>query len=145
MENLVLEELAKSMYEPCHEWKSTRKSSVVTRAMSVNGANNSKRWQPPEPGELKLNVDASFYPGHESFSVGMVLRDQEGTFLEGKCISLPQPATVMEAECIGVREALSWIIEQSENKVTLESDLLLVCRALMGGTMNLLKVGHIQE
>ena len=51
----------------------------------------------------------------------------------------------MEAECIGVKEALSWIMKQSGQRVTLESDSLLVCRALMSGTMNLLEVGHILE
>ncbi|XP_063946005.1 uncharacterized protein LOC135151475 [Daucus carota subsp. sativus] len=68
------------------EWKTARKSSVDTRAMSVNGASNLKRWQPLVSGELKLNVDASFFPGHESFSVGMVLRDQEGAFVGGNVL-----------------------------------------------------------
>lgn len=51
--------------------------------------------------------------GPEKFTVGMVARDQSGmvardqsgSFLEGRCVCLP--TTVVEAECIGVREALS--------------------------------------
>lgn len=43
-----------------------------------------KRWQPPEIRNFKVNVDASVIEGGESFSIGMVLRDHTGKFIEGK-------------------------------------------------------------
>ncbi|XP_074336668.1 uncharacterized protein LOC141673834 [Apium graveolens] len=134
-----------STFRMYKDWKSARKSGGTERTMSNTGVSILKKWQPPDPRELKLNVDASFFPDQRSFSVGMVLRDQEGSFVAGKCISLPRPATVMEAESIGVREALSWMKEQPERRVTLETDSLLVTRAVLGGTVNLLEVGHVLE
>lgn len=65
----------------------------------------------PLPGELKINVDASFVAGSETFTIGMVARDCKGLFIEGRCITLPCPTTVVEAECIGVREILSWAMK----------------------------------
>lgn len=70
-----------------------------------------RKWHPPETGGLKLNVDASFFAGAETFSVGMALRGQNGDFMGGRCIAFPRPVSVVEAECIGVREALSWVKE----------------------------------
>lgn len=67
----------------------------------------------------------------------------KGVFLEGKCLSLPCPSSVVEAECIGVREALSWVMAQQGRRATIESDSLLTVNALNGRSVNLLEVGHI--
>uniref|UniRef100_A0A161XYN6 Uncharacterized protein n=2 Tax=Daucus carota subsp. sativus TaxID=79200 RepID=A0A161XYN6_DAUCS len=42
--------------------------------------------------------------GAATFSVGMVIRDHKGSFVEGRSMTLPRPVTVFEAECIGVRD-----------------------------------------
>lgn len=44
---------------------------------NVGEVSEAIRWKPPEVGSIKLNVDASFFPGANSFSVGMVIRDHE--------------------------------------------------------------------
>lgn len=119
------------------------KSSVYKRIVTSSGASNLKKWQPPRPGALKLNVDASFFPGQASFSIGTVLRNQEGVFVAGKCMSMPRPATVLEVESIGVREALSWLMEVAYRSVTVETDSLLVVRALKSGSVNLLEVESV--
>lgn len=103
------------------------------------------KWKPPESGELKVNVDASFFAGEETFSVGLVLRDHEGTFVKGKCLTLPCPSTVFEAESIGVREALSWVIEFPDKKVVIETDSLLTARAVNESDENFLELDHIIE
>ncbi|KAL8134407.1 hypothetical protein AgCh_009436 [Apium graveolens] len=100
-----------------------------------------RKWTPPPQGMLKVNVDASVYPQADSFSIGMVLRDHTGLFLEAKVLTLPCPNTVFEAECIGVGEALSWVIQRGEDNVILESDSLLTVNAVRKKEY-LIEVGH---
>lgn len=64
------------------------------------------------------------------FSVGMVLRDHCGMFLEGRTVSLTQAADVLEAEALGIREALSWVKNMEGRKVMVESDSLLAVSAI---------------
>lgn len=126
------------------EWKDARESARRIGDKRSN-SNASKKWEPPLSGELKVNVDASFKAGSESFTVGMVARDCKGLFIEGRSITLPCPTTVMDAECIGVREALSWIMNFQNKKVKVESDSLLTIRALQGKKCNLMETGHVIE
>ncbi|XP_074364363.1 uncharacterized protein LOC141705221 [Apium graveolens] len=102
-----------------------------------------EKWQPPEEGSFKVNVDAAIQEGSESFSIGMVIRDHTGTFIEGKVMSFPSPESVFAAEAIGMREALSWIADKGLHKVTFESDSLLTVKALQNREDNQLEVGHI--
>ena len=73
----------------------------------------------------------------------MVIRDHKGSFIEGRSMTLPRPATVFEAECIGVREALSWLISYQNQTLVVETHSLLTYRALHDGDTNLLEVGHV--
>lgn len=45
-----------------------------------------------------------------SFSIGMVVRDDRGKFLRGKCMKIEGRVSVFEAESVVVCEALSWIM-----------------------------------
>lgn len=58
------------------------------------------------------------------FTVGMVLRDHDGSFIAGKTLCLQAPDSVFEAEAIGVREALSWVSNQQlqDKKISIETD-----------------------
>lgn len=38
-------------------------------------AKRKQKWEVPQEGSLKLNVNASVFPGESSFAVGIVLRD----------------------------------------------------------------------
>lgn len=69
-------------------------------------------------------MDASIREGSVTFSVGMVLRDHEGAFVVGKTLSMQAPSSILEAEAIGVREALSWVKNQilQDKRVYIESD-----------------------
>lgn len=83
------------------EWRDARKAT----AERSNGDSSLRmlecKWRSPAIGTFKLNVDASFFAGANSFSIGMVLRDHHGTFVEGRTFSLPCHATIVEAESLG--------------------------------------------
>lgn len=131
-------------FENLKEWKDAR--SVLKKGSSTGDkerGSDVKRWKPPALGELKINVDASFFAGVEAFSVGMAIRDHEVVFLKGKCITLSCLTTVVEVECLGLREALSWVMKYPGRKVMIETDSLLMVRALHGKSKILLEVGHV--
>ncbi|XP_074351632.1 uncharacterized protein LOC141690759 [Apium graveolens] len=130
------------------EWVTARRTQVTfpTQASCVVQKAESK-WQVPEPGSYKLNVDASVFPNAQFFSVGMVMRDHLGSFIACKVGSFPMVDSVFEAELIGVREALSWIKEgqYGSAKVLIESDSLLSIDAIQKDKINLLEVGEVIE
>ncbi|XP_074374765.1 uncharacterized protein LOC141715185 [Apium graveolens] len=102
-----------AMEESCRSISSWREARKTVTASNVGGGVKLvNRWIPPEAGAFKINVDVSVRDGVGTFSVGMVLRDQEGGFIAGKTHSMRAPGSVFEAEAIGVREALSWVKDQ---------------------------------
>ncbi|XP_074323447.1 uncharacterized protein LOC141660365 [Apium graveolens] len=70
----------------------------------------------PAAGEYKVNVDSSWFQGAESFSIGMVMRNHLGNFIEGRTVTLYQAADALEAEVLGIREALSWVKNMDDRK-----------------------------
>lgn len=101
------------------EWKVARKKTPLNTTCKNRQVTQVKRWVPP--GSLKVNVDASFYPEADTFFIGMVIGNHEGLFIEGRSMTLPRPANVFEAECIGVREALADELSISEFVVNVPS------------------------
>lgn len=60
------------------------------------------KWSPPVEGQYKINVDASVFQGMDSYSVGLVMRDHEGKFLEGRNMRIAGSVSVLEAEAVGI-------------------------------------------
>lgn len=112
------------------EWKSAGKKSQLLDKQDKADVNVDKKWRPPDIGTWKLNVDASFVQDAECFIIGMIIRDHAGVFVEGRSMTLPHPGSVFEAECIGVKEALSWLTDHQSRKVIVETDSLLIAKAL---------------
>ena len=133
-------------FNTVHEWRKARKQEEPASTNRSNADSLSNRkWRPLPQGMLKVNVDASVFPQSEIFSVGMVVRDHNGMFIAAKVMSLPRPGTILEAESIGVREALSWIMQRGDEQGIIESDSLLTIRALQGKKKYLLEVGHVVD
>lgn len=114
------------------DWRSAMASKNLQTNRGDRGVKEVvHRWKPPEEGNFKVNVDTSVCMEAGFCSIGMVLRDHTGLFLEGKNLRLACPESVFAAETIGMCEALSWIAEKELLKVTFESDLSLrfkLCR-----------------
>lgn len=128
------------------EWQKARRKKPVDMQKDHQGQVIKEcRWSPPEEGMLKLNVDASVFSGAETFSIGMVLRDHLGSFVAGKNLRLLAPVSVVEAEVVGVREALSWIKDMhlQSKRVMIETDSLLTVQAIKSKEQNYLEVGAV--
>ncbi|CAH9116902.1 unnamed protein product, partial [Cuscuta epithymum] len=77
-------------------------------------------WNCPKPGRLKLNVDAAVRV--DRCGLGWILRNENGDFVAGVSMPWQGKLSPLEAELIGIREALSWTFEQGWNAVDVESD-----------------------
>lgn len=122
----------------------TKEKHVASNKRSC--AQNSTRWKPPDPGILKVNVDAAVKQGSSQYGVGMVLRDQEGKFCKARVICHAGEVGVVEAETKGILEALAWATQLGISKVVVESDSWLSVQAVNNDSVNHLEVGHmIQE
>lgn len=70
--------------------------------------NIESRWKPPELNALKINMNAPVFKGARTFFVGMVSRDHVGSFVAGQTVCFSTVESVVEAELMGINEALSW-------------------------------------
>ncbi|XP_074376719.1 uncharacterized protein LOC141718237 [Apium graveolens] len=121
------------------EW--SKKQVIVS---TVNQA-AVRTWIAPQEGEFKLNVDASITEGLSFFTVGMVIRNHAGQFVQGRNAKIAGDISVLEAEALGVLEVLSWLRTLPDMKVHVESDSLTVVNAILADMEYQVEVGHVIE
>lgn len=108
------------------DWRQAQSNkSQITKHMQRDKVQHTNRWVAPDIGTLKLNVDASIYEGADSFSVGMVASNHQGLFVRGRTWRFAGQAWVLEAELVGILEALKRSAEFQEQKISVESDSLV--------------------
>lgn len=103
------------------------------------------KWRPPEEGYVKVNVDAAVQQASQTCSLGMVIRDHQGNFVEGRTMKVLERGSVFAAEALGVCEALKWSDSKGFQKVIIETDSLLTARALSNRRSYALEVGHVLQ
>ncbi|KAL8094027.1 hypothetical protein AgCh_035785 [Apium graveolens] len=108
-------------------------------------SNQMYKWKRPEVGNLKLNVDAAVPTDGQGFSIGMLIRDNTGAFIQGKVMKIAGNISVMEAESVGVWEALSWIDRLGMQNIQVETDSMKTVADIQSAETNFLEVGNITE
>lgn len=71
----------------------------------------------------------------------MVIRDHEGKFVVGKTMKIEDQVSVLEAESVGVLEALLWSKEFPDRHVDIESDSMLTVCAVKKPTAHYTELG----
>lgn len=128
------------------EWQeANRRKHLLKIAAGQALDHKDVRWKPPESGHLKVNVNASVYTENTSFSLGMLVRDDQGKFIAGKTMRIGGKVSVMEAEARGVQEACKWVKELQMQNVMIECDSESVVNVVHGKGLFLLKIGHVIE
>ena len=107
-----------------------------------------KRWQPPEQGFAKLNVDGAFTTdGHAG--AGMVLRDHRGHVIYTACRSLEHCSDATEAELRAFEEGVQLALHWSTLPFTVETDcvdvLLLLKEKNPNTSTHAFRVNAIRE
>ncbi|XP_074348373.1 uncharacterized protein LOC141687107 [Apium graveolens] len=83
--------------------------------------------------------------GELSYSVGMILRNEVGQFIQGKNMRFQGQVTVLEVEARGVEESIRWIEELGLHNVEIESDSETTVKAMSKTMQYYNEVGHIIE
>lgn len=83
-------------------------------------------WEKPMNGWFKMNIDVALDYSRGVTGFGWIVRDDKGSFIAAKCLSVRGTYQPKEAEAIAVSEALSWLKTTNMDKVQLETDSLLV-------------------
>ncbi|XP_062088870.1 uncharacterized protein LOC133795435 [Humulus lupulus] len=106
------------------------KQKGMTMEEVIDQDDGNADWIPPEEGCLKVNTDAGLFVSKGCYSFSCVARNHHGQWVEAIFQCRRGNVTPELAEAIAIKEALSWIKDSGWQKVTLESDCLLVVQAL---------------
>lgn len=89
------------------DWENAKQSRAAMLSSPMSSISYAPHiWKPPDEGYFKLNVDASFRAGADTFSVGLVLRDHKGSFIIGKAICSTRTSSTLEPEATVIFEGL---------------------------------------
>lgn len=127
------------------DWQEVNKKKNATSRHSSVAQRQIISWKPPNEGSFKINVDAAVKEGQDTYTVGMVLRNSQGHFLAGRVMKFAGTVQVMEAEMVGIAEALSWLKQLPVSDVVIESDSELCVNAINGDNTNLLELGNLVQ
>ena len=96
-----------------------------------------RRWFPPKPGWVKVNIDAAVFIESGFTGVGSIIRDEHNKFIRARNHRIDAVYQPREAEAIGLREALSWVKELGYRKCVFETDAKMLaeaCKKVQGRT-----------
>jgi ribonuclease HI len=106
-------------------------ANAAKAAIPSRGASDSKQER-PQPRQVKVNVDASFYADTCTSAVGAILRDYQGQFIAVSCKYLPQVASVAMAEALAMKEGLFLVATKGCTEVVAEVYSLETIQACTG-------------
>ncbi|GMN66693.1 hypothetical protein TIFTF001_035757 [Ficus carica] len=104
---------------------------VLNRIPTQSQVVGSDVWLPPQPGYLKLNIDASVFPGSDHIGIGAAIRDEKGSILGAVAKSVEGFFSPFLAECLALREGLSFAKEIECVNLEVETDAINVVSAVM--------------
>ncbi|KAL3727266.1 hypothetical protein ACJRO7_032063 [Eucalyptus globulus] len=90
------------------------------------------QWWPPEPGELKINIDGACLLGTNEGAVAGVCRDSSGRLIDGFAQSI-KASSAAQAEAQAMVETLRYFSTRTEVPPEVESDHSDLISALICG------------
>ncbi|XP_062087000.1 uncharacterized protein LOC133793720 [Humulus lupulus] len=126
-----------------NQWSQAQLKSDIPTAAYLTDADGVENWQRPNPGSVKVNMDAALFPDLGTYSFACLARDELGHPIEALSRCFNGHVAPELAEALGFREALSWIKKHNWPRVILESDCLLVIQALRSNVSMLSYFGDV--
>ncbi|XP_074342024.1 uncharacterized protein LOC141679422 [Apium graveolens] len=90
----------------------------------ISAEDGDEHWTLPPANSVKINTDVAIFEENSNFSFAFVVRDHRGSLIEVRTRCLRGSPNPDLAEALGIREALSWIKNEDQHDVILESDCL---------------------
>ena len=124
-----------------------RQGNLVTTRISSSSTTMSDmasdRWQRPQRGRLKCNVDASFSNQLNRTGIGICIRDDEGTFVLAQTIPLSPVYSVAVGEALGLFHALQWLSDMQFDDVDVVLDSKITIDAFHHRQVDVTEFGQV--
>ncbi|CAH9084823.1 unnamed protein product [Cuscuta epithymum] len=115
-------------------WKEARVQQSDWKASSGGerggGDGTQGKWQPPGAGVVKINVDAAVHSHGDWRGLGLVARNDKGSFIAGRSVRERGRFSVSTTEALAIREAVLWAAQAGWAEVIIESDALSVVQRI---------------
>lgn len=129
--------------EGIFQWQNARKCQKNSEQQQEQQQNIS--WQPPDQGYVKCNVDAALFSDQKCFGVGMCIRNSQGRFIKALSRWFECTPRPLEAEALGLKEAILWLSELGLSNVLIGLDCKLLVDGIVDGTKNQSEFGNIMS
>ena len=96
--------------------------SYHNTARGAPGGSQITSWQPPGPGQYKVNVDGALFAAENTAGLGVVIRDEHGQVMVSLSKRIPLPSTVIKVEVLAARQGMELAVDTSFKNIVLESD-----------------------
>jgi hypothetical protein len=100
-------------------------------------------WSPPPDGFLQLSVDAALFASSKSMGAGVVVRDQQGTFVAAAGDNIHDVVNPDIAEACAIRFALSWAQDEGMDHIVVNTYCLSVVQRIDSSEKDLSAIGPI--
>ncbi|XP_048439701.1 uncharacterized protein LOC125477009 [Pyrus x bretschneideri] len=105
----------------------------------------SPRWSCPPSGRLKLNVDGAWEKENYVGGVGVIIRNDEGSFMGAATYMFMDVFSRIQVEALAMRVSLEMVVERDLNKIIIESDAFQIISAMKEPSVNSSLIGPIIE
>lgn len=117
-----------------NDWRESVGETLGNSQSTTNTGVEKASWVAPSAGKFKLNVGASVFAGISSSSVGTILRDHEGKFIQARNTRCAGQVPVFKAKAWGVLDELKWLQTLQVTNVEIECDSTLTVSTLKNKT-----------
>ncbi|XP_074326920.1 uncharacterized protein LOC141664864 [Apium graveolens] len=114
------------------QWKEAQDKLLDRSWGLLNLDDGDELWTPPTEHTIKLNTDAAVYDSSNRYTYVFAARNCKGELLEACSSCKEGRMTLVCAEAMGIREALSWIKARQMQRVIVETDCLEAVQAIRG-------------
>ena len=80
------------------------------------------RWQIPEHGHMKYNIDAAFFVHRNITGISICIRDEGGVFVLARTVSFSGVCPVDIGEASSLYHALQWVSDMHLDNIDFEVD-----------------------
>ncbi|XP_062088677.1 uncharacterized protein LOC133795237 [Humulus lupulus] len=112
------------------QWLDAQERCLESSLSFERNGNGREHWNKPLANMIKINVDAATFVSEGKHGFGCVARNHEEEVIEAIVGSKVERVKPVEAEALGVKEALSWIKQKNWQAVIIETDCLNVVQVI---------------